>query len=146
MNYQIFLNQNFPELNLYSQNIKSISDDFFREINVEINFPIFFVFLNSPSMIFEMFPFIFLIAAQLFFIKLFDNKEIEILKYSGLKNSKIIIFLCMISLICGLFVSLVFYNFSSNLKNIYLELKSNYTNDGKYLGKTIFWREIYSDY
>ena len=39
----------------------------------------------------------------------------------------------MISLICGLFVSLVFYNFSSNLKNIYLELKSNYTNDGKYL-------------
>jgi lipopolysaccharide export system permease protein len=107
--------------------------DFFREINVEINFPIFLAFLNSPSMIFEMFPFIFLIAAQLFFIKLFDNKEIEILKYSGLKNSKIIIFLCMISLICGLFVSLVFYNFSSNLKNIYLELKSNYTNDGKYL-------------
>ena len=107
--------------------------DFFREINVEINFPIFLAFLNSPSMIFEMFPFIFLIAAQLFFIKLFDNKEIEILKYSGLKNSKIILFLFMISLICGLFVSLVFYNFSSNLKNIYLELKSNYTNDGKYL-------------
>ena len=107
--------------------------DFFREINVEINFPIFLAFLNSPSMIFEMFPFIFLIAAQLFFIKLFDNKEIEILKYSGLKNSKIILFLGMISLICGLFVSLVFYNFSSNLKNIYLELKSNYTNDGKYL-------------
>ena len=51
--------------------------DFFREINVEINFPIFLAFLNSPSMIFEMFPFIFLIAAQLFFIKLFDNKEIE---------------------------------------------------------------------
>ena len=107
--------------------------DFFREINVEINFPIFLAFLNSPSMIFEMFPFIFLITTQLFFIKLFDNKEIEILKYSGLKNSKIILFLGMISLICGLFVSLVFYNFSSNLKNIYLELKSNYTNDGKYL-------------
>ncbi len=107
--------------------------DFFREINVEINFPIFLAFLNSPSMIFEMFPFIFLIATQLFFIKLFENKEIEILKYSGLKNSKIILFLGIISLICGLFVSLVFYNFSSNLKNIYLELKSNYTNDGKYL-------------
>ena len=107
--------------------------DFFREINVEINFPIFLAFLNSPSMIFEMFPFIFLIATQLFFIKLFENKEIDILKYSGLKNSKIIFFLGIISLICGLFVSFVFYNFSSNLKNIYLELKSNYTNDGKYL-------------
>ncbi len=107
--------------------------DFFREIDVEINFPIFLAFLNSPSMIFEMFPFIFLITAQLFFIKLFDNKEIEILKYSGLKNSKIILFLGIISLISGLFVSFVFYNFSSNLKNIYLELKSNYTTDGKYL-------------
>ena len=107
--------------------------DFFREINVEINFPIFLAFLNSPSMIFEMFPFIFLIATQLFFIKLFENKEIEILKYSGLKNSKIILFLSIISLISGLFVSFIFYNFSSNLKNIYLELKSNYTNDGKYL-------------
>ena len=74
--------------------------DFFREINVEINFPIFLAFLNSPSMIFEMFPFIFLIATQLFFIKLFENKEIEILKYSGLKNSKIILFLGIISLIC----------------------------------------------
>ena len=80
-----------------------------------------------------MFPFIFLLATQLFFIKLFENKEIEILKYSGLKNSKIIFFLSIISLICGLFVSFVFYNFSSNLKNIYLEIKSNYTNDGKYL-------------
>ena len=107
--------------------------DFFREIDVEINFPIFLAFLNSPSMIFEMFPFIFLITAQLFFIKLFDNKEIEILKYSGLKNSKIIFFLGIISLISGLFVSFIFYNFSSNLKNIYLELKSNYTTDGKYL-------------
>ena len=27
----------------------------------------------------------------------------------------------------------LFYNLSSNLKNIYLELKSNYTYDGKYL-------------
>ena len=28
---------------------------------------------------------------------------------------------------------LIFYNLSSNLKNIYLELKSSYTSDGKYL-------------
>ena len=107
--------------------------EFFKNTDVDIYFTLFLALINSPSMIFEMFPFIFLLATQLFFIKLFENKEIEILKYSGLKNSKIIFFLSIISLICGLFVSFVFYNFSSNLKNIYLEIKSNYTNDGKYL-------------
>ena len=80
-----------------------------------------------------MFPFIFLIKIKLFFIKLFDNNEIQIFKYSGLENSKILLRLSLISLISGLFVILLFYNLSSNLKNIYLELKSNYTNDGKYL-------------
>ncbi len=107
--------------------------DFFRQIDVDINFVIFLALLNSPSMIFEMFPFIFLVATQLFFIRLFDYKEIEIFKYSGFKNSKIIIFLLLISFISSLFVTFAFYNVSSNLKNIYLELKSNYTNDGKYL-------------
>ncbi|MDC3074414.1 LptF/LptG family permease [Candidatus Pelagibacter sp.] len=107
--------------------------DFFRQIDVDINFVAFLALLNSPSMIFEMFPFIFLVATQLFFIKLFEHKEIEILKYSGFKNSKIIFFLLLISFISSLIVSFGFYNISSNLKNIYLELKSNYTNDGKYL-------------
>jgi len=35
-----------------------------------------------------MFPFIFLIATQFFFLKLFNNDEINIFKYSGLKNIK----------------------------------------------------------
>ena len=33
----------------------------------------------------------------------------------------------------GLIVVSLYYNASSNLKNFYLEMKSNYTNDGKYL-------------
>ena len=36
-------------------------------------------------------------------------------------------------MIIGLFVITVFYNLSSNLKNIYLEIKSEYASDGKYL-------------
>ena len=35
---------------------------FFREINVEYYFPIYLSLLNSPSLMFEMFPFIFLIS------------------------------------------------------------------------------------
>jgi len=107
--------------------------EFFRNTNADIYFTLFLAFLNSPSMIFEMFPFIFLITSQLFFINLLNNNELETLKYSGLKNSKILGILTTISFFTGVLIVLVFYNFSSNLKNIYLELKSPFTNDGKYL-------------
>ena len=39
----------------------------------------------------------------------------------------------MLSLLTGIIIILVFYNFSSNLKNYYLKLKSPYADDGKYL-------------
>ena len=107
--------------------------EFFKDENVKINFTLFLSLLNSPSLIYEIFPFILLISVQLFFIKLFENKEIEIFKYSGLKNSKILFILSLLTLSTGVLLITVFYNFSSNLKNIYLELKSNYSSDGKYL-------------
>ncbi len=107
--------------------------EFFKEINTDNMFPLFLALLNSPAMIFEMFPFIFLIGTQLFFINLFSNNEIEIFKYSGLKNSKILIIISILSILIGIFLTSIFYNFSSNLKNFYIELKSQYTSDGKYL-------------
>ena len=107
--------------------------EFFKNVNVGINFTLFLSLLNSPSLIFEMFPFIMLITIQLFFIKIFENKEIDIFKYSGLKNLSILKILGVLSILTGLFVITLFYSFSSNLKNVYLELKSNYTTDGKYL-------------
>ena len=64
--------------------------DFFRNIDVEVFFPIYISILNSPSLIFEMFPFIFLISTQVFFINFFNDNQIEIFKYSGLKNSKLV--------------------------------------------------------
>ncbi len=107
--------------------------DFFKDMDVETYYPLFLSIINSPSMIFEMLPFIFLLTTQLFYINLFNNKEIEIFKYSGLKNSKILNIIGILSLIFGILITSLFYNFSSSLKNIYLELKSNYTKDGKYL-------------
>ena len=107
--------------------------DFFQNIKVEYYFTLLLAFLNTPIFIFDMFPFIFLVTAQLFFIKLFNNSELLTFKYSGLKNSSIIVVLCAISLITGLLIVTIFYNFSSNLKNFYLELKQPFTSDGKYL-------------
>ncbi len=107
--------------------------DFFKDVNVHSLFPLYLSFLNTPTLIFEMFPFIFLIATQLFFINLFNNNEINIFKYSGLRNSSILIIISSTAFILGLLIIIIFYNFSSNLKNFYLEMKSDYTDDGKYL-------------
>ena len=107
--------------------------DFFKDTDVNSFFPIYLSLLNSPTLIFEMFPFIFLISTQLFFITLFNNNELSIFKYSGLKNSKILLITSTVSFILGIVIITLFYNLSSNLKNFYLDLKSNYTDDDKYL-------------
>tara|TARA_B100001057_G_scaffold499797_1_gene611827 strand:+ start:1231 stop:2238 length:1008 start_codon:yes stop_codon:yes gene_type:complete len=107
--------------------------DFFKNINVNTYFPLYLSLLNSVSLVFEMLPFIFLISAQFFFINFFKNNELDIFKYSGLKNTSIMKILSLTTLLMGIFFIVLFYNFASNLKNIYLELKSNYTSDNKYL-------------
>ena len=107
--------------------------EFFRNTDVNFLFPIYLSLLNSPALIFEMFPFIFLISTQLFFINLFSDNQIQIFKYSGLKNSKILTSISVISFMIGITIITVFYHFSSNLKNFYLELKNNYSSDDKYL-------------
>ena len=107
--------------------------EFFKGIEVNIEFLILLSILNSPSMIFEMLPFIFLITAQLFFIKLFNNNEIEIFKHSGLKNSNILMIFSLITITVGIIITIIFYNFSATFKNFYLEKKIRYTTDEKYL-------------
>tara|TARA_B100001057_G_scaffold76849_1_gene71610 strand:- start:1018 stop:2025 length:1008 start_codon:yes stop_codon:yes gene_type:complete len=107
--------------------------EFFRNIDVDFYFPIYISILNSPSLIFEMFPFMFLIGTQMFFISLFNDNQIQIFKYSGLKNSKILTLISIFAFLLGVLAITVFYNFSSNLKNFYLELKNNYSADDKYL-------------
>ena len=107
--------------------------DFFKNIEVSIYYPLYLSLLNTPTLIFEMFPFIFLISTQLFFNNLFNNNQIHIFKYSGLKNSKILVIINITAFLLGILIITFFYNLSSNLKNLYLELKSNYVTDNKYL-------------
>jgi len=80
-----------------------------------------------------MFPFVFLITTQVFFINLFNENQIQVFKYSGLKNSNILGIISLTSFFTGILIVLLFYGLSSNLKNIYLEIKNKYTTDDKYL-------------
>ncbi len=107
--------------------------DFFKDIEVGSFFPAYLALLNSGSLIFELFPFICLVCTQFFFIGFFKDDQLNIFKYSGLKNTSIIKILSLLTFLIGVFVIIFFYNFTSNLKNFYLELKSNYTSDDKYL-------------
>ena len=107
--------------------------DFFKDIKEKSYLPIYFSLLNAPSLVFEMFPFIFLLSTQLFFLNIFKENQIDIFKYSGFKNDKIIKIISIFSIILGIVVVVFFYNVSSNLKKLYLNLKSNYTDDDKYL-------------
>ena len=107
--------------------------EFFKDINLNFFYLVFLSFLNTPSIIFEILPFIFLLSTQIFFINLIDKKELEIFKYTGLNNFMIIKIISGYTFIVGLVFIIVFYNFSAVLKNSFLLIKNKYSDDNKYL-------------
>ncbi len=115
--------------------ILSIFDEisFFKKADAGFFFPFLITILNTPATLFEVFPFIFLIATQFFFIELMDKNELEALKVYGLNNFKIIKLLFLTSMMLGLLLISIFYHFSSKLQFLYFELKNSYSSDNKYL-------------
>ena len=107
--------------------------NFFSEFNVGYYFPIFLVLLNLPSIVYEIFPFIFLISSQLVFLDLLENGELNTFKNHGLTNFKLVKLITLISFLSGIFIVTLYYNFSASLQFKYLDIKKNYTNDNKYL-------------
>ncbi len=107
--------------------------NFFKDNEEFILMPIYLTLLNIPSILFEIFPFVFLIGTLFFFIETIDRDEINIFKVYGITNLKIIQILASLTFIIGLFILVFFYNISSNLKFFYLDLKNQYTKDDKYL-------------
>ncbi len=107
--------------------------EFFKETENNLQYPIFVTFLNIPSILFDLFPFILLIATQLFFLDSFNKSEIIIYKNFGLSNLKIIKIIALFAFLFGIFLCSVFYTLSSELKYSYLSFKNKFTNDNKYL-------------
>tara|TARA_Y100000591_G_C21797927_1_gene680433 strand:+ start:280 stop:1275 length:996 start_codon:yes stop_codon:yes gene_type:complete len=107
--------------------------EFFNNTDAGPYYPMYLSLLSSPSIIFEMFPFIFLISTQFFFIKLFNNNEIQIFKYTGLKNTKILGIISILSFLMGILIITLFYNLSSNLQNYYLQIKNQFSKNDEYL-------------
>ena len=113
--------------------------NFFEEIrfsekyNIEIIYSIYLSLLNAPSLLFEMFPFIFLITVKVFYLNLNDKNELKILNSNGISNLKIIFLLAILTMLMGVSLLLFYYSFSSSLKSKYLDIKNRYSNNNEYL-------------
>ncbi len=107
--------------------------NFFSDFDVKYFYPIYLVMLNVPSLIYEIFPFIFLLSSQFLFLKIIDSGELNTLKNSGLDNFKILKLITSVSLVIGIFIVIIFYNLSAIMKFEYLNIKKNFTKDNKYL-------------
>ena len=107
--------------------------DFFKNTNESLYYPLLLNILNAPSILINIFPFIFLISTQFLFINLIDKNELIILKNFGIDNLRLISIISLISFIASLFIIIFFYNFSAKLKHFYLEIKNNFASDNKYL-------------
>ena len=107
--------------------------NFSKDLEISPFFPVMLSALNSPATIFEIFPFIFLIGTQFFFLDIIDKNELELLKINGLSNLRVLRTLFLTSFICGFIIVTLFYAFSSKLRFIYFDIKNSYSNDDKYL-------------
>ena len=106
---------------------------FFKDIEISFIIPFLLTLLNVPSVLYEIFPFIFLISTQFFFIKLADRHELIAFKNFGLDNTKVLKLISFTTLLIGIFIIIIFYNASASMKFLYLEIKNKYTDDNKYL-------------
>ena len=106
---------------------------FFEKFNLNILYPLFLTFLNTPSLLYEIFPFIFLISSQIFIFNFYEKDELNLLKVTGINNFSLIKIIALVSLLMGVLISTVFYTFSADLKHNYLSIKNKFSNDNKYL-------------
>ena len=106
---------------------------YFKDLDVNGFYPILMSMLDSTSILYNIFPFIFLITTQFFFLRIDEKNELLLFKHSGLTNLDLIKLLSILSFLLGIFIITFFYHFSSKLKHMHLDIKNQMSDDNKYL-------------
>ena len=106
---------------------------YFEDKEIELYYPIILTILNIPSVIFEILPFIYLLGVMFFFINLYENEEIELLRSNGIDNIRITLIISIVSILTGIIIIIAYYSFSANLKSLYLNMKYKYSDAGDHL-------------
>ena len=70
---------------------------YFKDLDVNAFFPVLMSALNSASLLYAVFPFIFLITTQFFFLRMEEKNELLLLKHSGLTNFDLIKIVSLVS-------------------------------------------------
>jgi lipopolysaccharide export system permease protein len=115
---------------------------FVKNLNLNFLYPYYLTILNAPITLFEIFPFIFFLSTQFLFYDLFKRDELNLMKINGLNNLDLIKILSILAISIGIINIVFFYNFASNLKFYYSDIKNNLSSDNKYLAmvtKTGLW-------
>jgi len=107
--------------------------NYIKDLDVNLFYPLLLTGINSPSVLYTIFPFIFLITTQFFFMRIEEKDELVLFKYSGLTNFDIIKIISIVSFFVGIFLITFFYHFSSKLKHMHLQIKNSFSEDNKYL-------------
>ena len=105
----------------------------FKDYGVGIKIPIVLSLLFVPSLIYNMFPFVILLAGIWFFLKIKRTDEIIAMKVSGMSNFSVILVPSVISIILGiLFITLinpitsVLVKKYETIKSVYYEKEKDY--------------------
>src|SRR6056300_607964 len=83
--------------------------NFFKDTNESLYYPLLLNILNAPSVLINIFPFIFLISAQFLLINLIEKNELIILKNFGIDNFRLVIIISLVSFVASLFIIIFFY-------------------------------------
>ena len=103
--------------------------EFFKNIDVNIFFPLIMTSIYIPSIIIKLLPFIVFISSVWFMMKIRNNKDLITLKTFGYSNLKILFILAITSFFLGWLI-LVFINpLTSSFAKYYEMTKSNYSRD-----------------
>ena len=79
---------------------------YFEDKEIELFYPILLTVFNIPSVIFEILPFIYLLGVMFFFINLYENEEIELLRSNGVDNIRITLIISIVSILTGIILNL----------------------------------------
>ncbi len=107
--------------------------NFFKDTNEGLYYALLLNILNAPTILINIFPFIFLISAQFLLINLIEKNELILLKNFGIDNFRLIAIISLVAFVSSLLIIIFFYNFSAKLKHLYLEIKNDFASDNKYL-------------
>ena len=127
----IFLSLGFV-LNLFEE------INFFKDLDVGIDVPIYMSLLFVPSLFYNMFPFVILISGILFFLRMKKSDEIMALRVSGISNFSVILIPSLISLIIGIFFITSISPVTATLVKKYENIKGGYERDQEYLAAVTF--------